>query len=177
MNARFLNPSARNNSATTRPLDDAIPPRRMTPAWPTEPAAARPERWCRWSCRRPRPGRTGPSLLLSVITTGSRVRPWRRPGRPCANRPGYRTAPRRGSDRAPRVSAHQLTIRATSRVADQAHSPETWSTPVTSYGEFEGLRLPVRGTAIYKLSGDNEYIEVTITELHDTGAAPPEGRV
>ena len=59
-----------------------------------------------------------------------------------------------------------------------ASSPETWSTPVTGYGEFEGLRLPVRGTAIYKLSGGGiEYIEVTITELHyGTGAVPPEGR-
>ena len=58
-------------------------------------------------------------------------------------------------------------------------SPETWSTPVTGYGEFEGLRLPVRGTAIYKLSGsDIEYVELTSTELHyDTGAAAPEGKV
>ena len=58
-----------------------------------------------------------------------------------------------------------------------ASSPETWSTPVTGYGEFEGLRLPARGTAIYKLPGrDLEYIDVTITDLHyDTGAAAPEG--
>ena len=59
-----------------------------------------------------------------------------------------------------------------------ASDPETWSTPVTGYGEFEGLRLPARGTAIYKLpGGDLEYIDVTITDLHyDTGAAAPEGR-
>ena len=58
-----------------------------------------------------------------------------------------------------------------------------WSTPVTAYGEFEGLRLPVRGKAVWKLpSGDLDYIDVTITELHyDAGAAgpasapPPEG--
>jgi hypothetical protein len=66
-----------------------------------------------------------------------------------------------------------------------ASSPDTWSTPITGHGEFEGLRLPVRGPAIWKLTeGDFAYIEVTITELHyDTGpaglvsAAPePEGR-
>jgi hypothetical protein len=59
-----------------------------------------------------------------------------------------------------------------------ASRPETWSTPVAGYGEFEGLRLPARGTAIYKLpGGDLEYIDVTITDLHyDTGAAAPEGR-
>lgn len=59
-----------------------------------------------------------------------------------------------------------------------ASSPDTWSTPVTGYGEFEGLRLPARATAVYKLpDGDLEYIDVTVTELrYDTGAAPPEGR-
>jgi Family of unknown function (DUF6544) len=59
-----------------------------------------------------------------------------------------------------------------------ASSPDTWSTPFTGYGEFEGLRLPARGTAVYKLpDGDLEYIDVTVTELrYDTGAAPPEGR-
>ena len=45
--------------------------------------------------------------------------------------------------------------------------PETWSTPVTGYGEFGGLRLPARGKAIYKLpGGDLDYIDVTITGLH-----------
>ena len=59
-----------------------------------------------------------------------------------------------------------------------ASSPATSSIPVTGYGEFEGLRLPARGTAIYRLpGGDLEYIDVTITDLHyDTGAAAPEGR-
>ena len=63
------------------------------------------------------------------------------------------------------------------RTAD-ASSPETWSTPITGYGEFEGLRLPARGKAIYKLpGGDLEYVDVTVTDLHyDTGAAAPEGR-
>jgi hypothetical protein len=63
------------------------------------------------------------------------------------------------------------------RTAD-ANDPETWSTPVTGYGEYEGLRLPACGKAIYKLpGGDLEYIDVTITGLHyDSGAAEPERR-
>lgn len=44
---------------------------------------------------------------------------------------------------------------------------ETWSVHVTAYGEMEGLRLPVRSKAVWKLAkGDQEYIDVTITELH-----------
>ena len=48
-----------------------------------------------------------------------------------------------------------------------ASEPETWSTPITGYGEFVGLRLPVCGKALYKLpDGDLDYIEVTVTGLH-----------
>jgi hypothetical protein len=56
-----------------------------------------------------------------------------------------------------------------------ASGPETWSTPITGYGEFEGLRLPARGKAAFKLpDGDFEYIDVTVTDLHyDIGAAYP----
>ncbi len=55
-----------------------------------------------------------------------------------------------------------------------ASDPDTWSTPFTGYGEFEGLRLPAAGKAIYKLpGGDLDYINVTLTELrYDTGPAP-----
>jgi hypothetical protein len=43
---------------------------------------------------------------------------------------------------------------------------ETWSTPISEYGEFEGLRLPVKGSAVWKLKeGDLEYISLTVTEL------------
>ena len=62
-------------------------------------------------------------------------------------------------------------------------SSDPWSTPVTGYGEFEGLRLPASATATWKLpDGDLEYINLTLTGLHyDTGPAdrasapPPEG--
>jgi hypothetical protein len=44
---------------------------------------------------------------------------------------------------------------------------ETWSVPITAYGEMEGLNLPVRVKAVWKLAdGDQEYVDVTITELH-----------
>jgi hypothetical protein len=44
---------------------------------------------------------------------------------------------------------------------------ETWSVPVTEYGEFEGLRLPSRAKAVWRHAGrDEEYIDVTLTELH-----------
>jgi hypothetical protein len=44
-------------------------------------------------------------------------------------------------------------------------------TSIIQYGEFEGLKLPVRGKALWKLpAGDYEYVEVTITELeYDVG--------
>jgi hypothetical protein len=43
----------------------------------------------------------------------------------------------------------------------------TWSTPVTGYGDFAGLRLPVGVKAVWKLAeGDLEDINVTLTELH-----------
>ncbi len=57
------------------------------------------------------------------------------------------------------------------RMVDGSSQLETWSTPVTAYGEFEGLRLPVRGKAVWKLAdGDLDYIDVTITQLqYDRG--------
>jgi hypothetical protein len=56
----------------------------------------------------------------------------------------------------------------------------TWSVPITEYGEFAGLRLPVRCKAVWKLAdGDLDYIDVRITELQYTaeagGAEPPAG--
>jgi hypothetical protein len=60
----------------------------------------------------------------------------------------------------------------------QAGSPNSWragksrdlqtrSVPVTGYGEFEGLKLPVRVKAVWKLAeGDREDIDIILTELH-----------
>jgi hypothetical protein len=42
----------------------------------------------------------------------------------------------------------------------------TWSTPITGYGEFAGLKLPAGVKAVWKLTeGDREDIDVTVTEL------------
>jgi hypothetical protein len=53
----------------------------------------------------------------------------------------------------------------------------TWSVPITEYGTFEGLRLPVRVRAVWKLAdGDLDYIDVRITQLQyaaEAGGAGP----
>ncbi len=50
---------------------------------------------------------------------------------------------------------------------------ETWSTPITAYGEFGGFKLPVEGKAVWKLKeGDLEYIDVVITDLEYNVTAP-----
>jgi hypothetical protein len=59
------------------------------------------------------------------------------------------------------------------RMAEAGYRYETWSAPVTEYGERAGLRLPVRGKAVWKLpEGDLEYIDLTITELAYNVAGP-----
>jgi hypothetical protein len=43
---------------------------------------------------------------------------------------------------------------------------ENWSTPIRGYGEFEGLKLPLKGAGVWNLKeGDFEYIDVTITDF------------
>ena len=43
---------------------------------------------------------------------------------------------------------------------------EDWSTPIREYGEFEGLKLPIRGSGVWNLKeGDLEYIDLVITDL------------
>jgi hypothetical protein len=49
---------------------------------------------------------------------------------------------------------------------DGKPSLRRWSTPVDAYGEFNGLRVPVRVRAVWHLpGGDLEYIRITLTEL------------
>lgn len=43
---------------------------------------------------------------------------------------------------------------------------ETWSTPLSAYGEFAGVRVPVAGTALWRYdTGDFPYIELQIMSL------------
>lgn len=47
---------------------------------------------------------------------------------------------------------------------------DRWETPMTGYGEFNGLKLPVKGEAVWKMSsGDFSYIKLEVTALeYDT---------
>jgi hypothetical protein len=46
------------------------------------------------------------------------------------------------------------------------YSLDQWSTPITSYGEFAGLKLPKKGLAVWHLpDGDLPYIELEIKEI------------
>jgi hypothetical protein len=52
------------------------------------------------------------------------------------------------------------------RTVEGGYDLETWSAPAYEYGELAGLRLPVRGGAVWKLpEGDLKYVDVTITKL------------
>lgn len=52
------------------------------------------------------------------------------------------------------------------RILDESCDLETWSTPITGYGEFEGVQIPIGAKALWKLAeGDDEYFDVTITDL------------
>jgi hypothetical protein len=52
-------------------------------------------------------------------------------------------------------------------------SLERWSTPISSYGEFEGLRLPIAGSGVWHLpSGDLTYIELEITGIQYNVSVP-----
>jgi len=51
---------------------------------------------------------------------------------------------------------------------------ETWETPITGYGELDGLQLPIRGEGVWKQAGgDFAYIEVEVTALAFDEAALP----
>ena len=58
------------------------------------------------------------------------------------------------------------------REIDGAFSLDPWSTPITSYGVFAGLNLPVRGQAVWNLpSGDLPYADLEITDIEYNSAA------
>lgn len=50
--------------------------------------------------------------------------------------------------------------------ADGTSDLVLWSTPISDYGEFAGVRVPVRGSGVWHLaSGDLTYIELEILEV------------
>jgi len=57
------------------------------------------------------------------------------------------------------------------RTVEGGYDLETWSTPVIEYGELAGLKLPIRGKAVWKLpDGGLEYIDISVTELEYNAA-------
>lgn len=58
------------------------------------------------------------------------------------------------------------------REIDGDFSLEPWSTPILDYGERAGLKLPIRGHAVWNLdSGDLSYADLEITEVEYNFAA------
>ena len=52
------------------------------------------------------------------------------------------------------------------RTVPGGYSLETWSAPLTEYGEFEGVEVGVRGNGVWNLaSGDLSYVELQVTDL------------
>jgi hypothetical protein len=58
-------------------------------------------------------------------------------------------------------------FRADRYYVDGSHALLTpWSTPLDSYGHFEGLELPLSGRAVWALpDGDLEYIQIRVTDI------------
>ncbi|MBM4167740.1 MAG: hypothetical protein FJ215_01075 [Ignavibacteria bacterium] len=51
-------------------------------------------------------------------------------------------------------------------MTDSGSNLEEWSTPISGYGEFEGLRLPTEGEGVWRLkSGDFSYFRLKIESI------------
>jgi hypothetical protein len=60
----------------------------------------------------------------------------------------------------------RLTNFVAERYRNQADGYGTWTTPMTDYGEYEGLQLPKAGKGVWLLpEGEFDYIDVTATEI------------
>jgi hypothetical protein len=52
------------------------------------------------------------------------------------------------------------------REVNGVYVKDPWETPMTGYGEFNGLKLPIKGEAFWKMeSGDFSYINLEVTNL------------
>ncbi len=52
------------------------------------------------------------------------------------------------------------------RSLGDSFSLDTWSTPISAYGEFQGRRLPVQGEGVWHLAdGDFAYIRIELLEI------------
>jgi hypothetical protein len=60
----------------------------------------------------------------------------------------------------------RLTNMVAERFDRDAGAVEPWSTPIRAHGEFNGVRIPVEGEAVYaRSSGEFPYIRVRVTEI------------
>ncbi len=49
---------------------------------------------------------------------------------------------------------------------EEGYELRQWSTPISEYGEFDGIRVPVKGEGIWEMpSGDFPYIRLEITDI------------
>jgi hypothetical protein len=52
------------------------------------------------------------------------------------------------------------------RYHDASGGYQTWATPLSEYGEFDGIRIPIAGEGVWQLSGgDFAYIRPRITAI------------
>jgi hypothetical protein len=52
------------------------------------------------------------------------------------------------------------------RYVDGKFVLDTWSTPISEYGEFNGVRIPTKGEGVWNLSsGDFPYVRIKITDI------------
>ena len=59
------------------------------------------------------------------------------------------------------------------RTVPGGYELETWSTPITRYGEFGGLRLPSAGQGVWHLAtGDLPYVEIEVLEVEQDRPEP-----
>ena len=60
----------------------------------------------------------------------------------------------------------RLTTMVADRYDRESDAVVPWSTPVQSYGEFAGIRVPTSGEAVYaRPDGDYSYIRLRVTEV------------
>jgi hypothetical protein len=52
------------------------------------------------------------------------------------------------------------------RTVDGGFALETWSTPLSDYGELNGVRLPTQGEGVWHLSsGDFSYVRIELVDI------------
>ena len=70
-------------------------------------------------------------------------------------------------------SGAQTNMIAEGRYRDASGTYDRWETPVSGYGEFNGVRIPNKGEAVWKLStGDLSYGKLELTDVEYNKPSP-----